>query len=309
MRRLVMETSRAIVVAVTCASSAIGLAQDKRVLGVVVPRVGQAVTCTSSVDCTAPSDCSISHAVDSRSCAVCVASSPWGGCLIQGNDPVCEALKASQNAAYAAEAARQMAACEQSRTMSRTTCEAAKLASVESCEKKKRSAVTDAAPLAARYRALERLATSLKPAVLPDAVERRVYELLGAEKRVPLAYFKVVDERSVFGRMALLWSPDRYARGADVPDVGLPGGNVMQSVGRFTFYSADHDLTAEDIVRTATIAVFFEALGTDGIAQLQRSGLFDLSAIARRSVSRVCELMYQRPVDGVLCSTKISLGS
>jgi hypothetical protein len=72
------------------------------------------------IDCTPTIDCS--PAVDTRSCNTCLVSSGGGKCLIRGNDPTCEAMKATQNQLYSAA----KAACEAQKAAAKLRCEATK---------------------------------------------------------------------------------------------------------------------------------------------------------------------------------------
>lgn len=77
----------------------------------------------NTIDCTPTRDCSLqSH--DERNCSACILRNPFGGCLVRGNDPACEAAKASQNQIYLA----QKAACEAQKAAEKASCEAAKAA-------------------------------------------------------------------------------------------------------------------------------------------------------------------------------------
>jgi hypothetical protein len=86
-------------------------------------------------DCSAGEDrrnCSQPH--DARSCSVCLIHNPWGGCVLYGNDPLCEGAKAAQNKIYDGN----KAACELAKATQNTgyaagkaSCEASKAAQNE----------------------------------------------------------------------------------------------------------------------------------------------------------------------------------
>ena len=75
-----------------------------------------------TLDCTAKMECS--KARDQRECNTCLIRNPFGGCIARGNDPACEAAKASQNSIYDA----QRAACEAQKAQQKLSCEQARAA-------------------------------------------------------------------------------------------------------------------------------------------------------------------------------------
>jgi hypothetical protein len=70
------------------------------------------------LDCTPTLNCEQLH--DDRECNKCLVSF-FGACQLRGNDPACEAAKASRNGAYAAEKAQ----CEAQKASQKSQCEAA----------------------------------------------------------------------------------------------------------------------------------------------------------------------------------------
>lgn len=99
--------------------------------------------CTPSRDCTPTRNCD-SHE-DTRDCSACIVRNPFtGGCTLRGNDPVCEASKAAQNAGYATaklacETQKESARldCERLKTQERVTCETEKTGQKLACEAEK----------------------------------------------------------------------------------------------------------------------------------------------------------------------------
>jgi hypothetical protein len=92
--------------------------------------------CTPTGDCTPTDDCTPSgncDAVNTRDCSACLVHNPFGGCVVRGNDPTCEATKAAQNAAA-------KAACEAQKSTAKATCEGQKSAAKAICEGQKSAA-------------------------------------------------------------------------------------------------------------------------------------------------------------------------
>jgi hypothetical protein len=72
-------------------------------------------------DCTPKQECETRQ--DSRECTGCLVNDPFrGGCMIRARDPLCEAAKVAQNAAYA----QSKLACETSKAAQQAQCESAK---------------------------------------------------------------------------------------------------------------------------------------------------------------------------------------
>jgi hypothetical protein len=63
------------------------------------------------------------HPDDTRDCSACILGNPFtGGCTLRGNDPICEALKGTQNGVYAS----QYAACQGGALVVNAECEVEK---------------------------------------------------------------------------------------------------------------------------------------------------------------------------------------
>jgi hypothetical protein len=93
--------------------------------------------------CDLPSCDAASSAVEcrrqiaTRDCSACLVRNPFGGCAVRGNDPVCEATKASQNASHASE----FAACEERKISAAKVCIAAREQALLQCEVRKSAAL------------------------------------------------------------------------------------------------------------------------------------------------------------------------
>jgi hypothetical protein len=93
--------------------------------------------CTPTMDCTPKKDCTFDKDHDERPCYKCLVNKPFGGCWIRGNDPACEAAKATQNAIYEAAYAKKKFECETTKTAEKTKCEAEKSTKKLACEASK----------------------------------------------------------------------------------------------------------------------------------------------------------------------------
>lgn len=114
-------------------------------------RLCRAATCNNNRDCSQRRDCRQPH--DTRNCKACLLRAPricvpnfprgqtchGGHCIQMGNDPVCEAAKKAQNAAYAT--AR--GACEAEKAVARNACEAQKSTEIAACEAREVAAKLD----------------------------------------------------------------------------------------------------------------------------------------------------------------------
>jgi hypothetical protein len=91
--------------------------------------------CSSIKDCTPTRDCATSsYQPDTRECHACLLKNPLtGNCIQRGNDPICEASKAAQNAAMAQAVAAKRMECESAKTSEKLLCETAKSKAIAQC--------------------------------------------------------------------------------------------------------------------------------------------------------------------------------
>jgi hypothetical protein len=98
---------------------------------------GSDISCASDRNCSPNKSCDYDAKHDTLNCHHCLLRRPrWlgGGCVTRGNDPICEASKAAQNALYQADAAAKKFDCERNKEMSRLGCEAEKVTKKGLCE-------------------------------------------------------------------------------------------------------------------------------------------------------------------------------
>lgn len=94
--------------------------------------------CSQNRDCSSSRSCSFQKNHDTRNCRTCIIPNVFtGGCSQWGNNPVCEAAKAAQNAAYETAHAARVADCERLKRTEKATCEAEKVAAKTACEAEK----------------------------------------------------------------------------------------------------------------------------------------------------------------------------
>ncbi|MAE58313.1 MAG: hypothetical protein CME69_05490 [Halobacteriovorax sp.] len=80
----------------------------------------------TNLECRPTRSCDFKIKKDTRGCSACLVKNPFGGCIVRGNDPVCEAAKAAQNAAYETEYALKKADCERIKSQQKLACEVLK---------------------------------------------------------------------------------------------------------------------------------------------------------------------------------------
>ena len=103
------------------------------------PGIGTNRECSINKDCTQTRNCTFKKNHDTRNCKACIVKNPFGGCVIRGNDPVCEVTKASQNSIYDAQYAARKGDCERLKSSAKLFCEANKAARKIDCERVKSS--------------------------------------------------------------------------------------------------------------------------------------------------------------------------
>jgi hypothetical protein len=97
---------------------------------------GMGIDCTPTKECS-PRQCSFESNHDTRNCSACLVHNPFGGCVVRGNDPFCEAAKATQNAIYTTDANLRKADCDRLAAQEKLSCEVEKSATKLLCETKK----------------------------------------------------------------------------------------------------------------------------------------------------------------------------
>lgn len=99
-----------------------------------IPMPGpEGISCSMDMTCNGSQSCSWDASKDTRNCHRCLIYSPQicafgrcvggGGCITEGNDPICEAAKAAQNLYYANEANVRKAACDARNTAEIGACQ------------------------------------------------------------------------------------------------------------------------------------------------------------------------------------------
>ncbi|MEM7101239.1 MAG: hypothetical protein AAF541_23455 [Pseudomonadota bacterium] len=92
------------------------------------------ISCSSDRSCNIKRDCSsIRKSKDTRSCRACLLRA-FGRCQVRGNDPICEASKAAQNAIYQTDYNARVLDCNRIREMRRVACMAEKATEKALCE-------------------------------------------------------------------------------------------------------------------------------------------------------------------------------
>ena len=106
---------------------------------------GDQIDCSPTRSCESTRICSFTPNHDTRDCSACLAYKPklcnpfgrgciGGGCLIRGNDPICELAKDGQNKIYEADAAGKKFDCERLKATEEGTCEFEKAGEKLLCE-------------------------------------------------------------------------------------------------------------------------------------------------------------------------------
>lgn len=131
--------------------------------------------------------CDFTPCHDSRDCKRCFVQHPFGGgCLVEGNDPGCEAAKASENARCQMEAAAAKADCERLKAQEKLTWE---------LEKSARKALSEAGREALKGAPLGRDVTEYLALLLERKQVDRAID--GALRALELEDFPLADARGV----------------------------------------------------------------------------------------------------------------
>lgn len=93
-------------------------------------------SCQINRDCAAEAS-SRSSSNSDRNCNRCLLTHPWGGCAVRGNDPLCEAQKAAQNAIADAERGANKIDCERQKEAALLQCRARLAIAIADCKVQK----------------------------------------------------------------------------------------------------------------------------------------------------------------------------
>jgi hypothetical protein len=137
------------------------------------------MNCTPKRECAQTRQCDFPASHDTRDCSACILNNPFGGCILRGNDPWCEAQKATQNTIYDADATAKKIDCERIKETNRFQCEAEKSGQKSLCEAAKEG--------------LKRLARTGKFANIDESVGGP------AAVRISIAKVQLSDDLAHFG--------------------------------------------------------------------------------------------------------------
>lgn len=267
-----------------------GYSYAQELLGVEIPKIGVFKDCTPVIDCTPTRSCeAISVRKDTRNCRNCLAKNPFGGCLVFGNNPLCEAAKASQNAAYQADAAGKKLDCERLKTRTEPNCETEKRVAKAECEAEKLEEVESASEISAIYTEFLQLSSKYEVWKLNVDLNNFVHAKILSNRSIDLRFYKVIDLKELFDRIIQIVRPDGFVNKDEIPKLAFSHLTEIQTIGEVTYLNHRYQLKVEDVIRSAIFSVFFDELSLDGMAQLQNSGEFDLKTIVDNKLVSVCE--------------------
>ena len=283
-------------------------AEVRPVLGVQIPEVGRFRDCRPNVDCqlSTPKCSPVAPQIDSRDCNVCLVRLPFNSqCAARGNDPVCEASKAAQNAIYNADANLRRADCQRLEAQSKMACEATKEQQRQLCETAKSSEDRAARGNLAAYNGLIKLSADFIPSRVDERFYTRVCKELHCPKPIRVDIYLFSGD-SYYEAALRYFQPKMYANEKSVPETRLPGVPKLRAAGTSVFLQRGQDFTIGDLVRSTITAVFFDALGIEGLAEIQSSGKFDLVRTIEQKLAPTCEAIAKDGGD-VSCDTVLRL--
>lgn len=209
--------------------------------------------------------------------------------MVFGNNPLCEAAKASQNAAYQAVVASKKLDCERLKTRSKIECETERNIAKVECEVEKAEEVESASEISATYVEFHDLSKKYEPWELNVGLNNFVRAKYLDNRSIDLRFYKVIDLDKFFDRIIQIVRPDRFVNKDEIPKLNFSYMTEIQTIGEVTYLNHRYQLKVEDVIRSAIFSVFFDELNLDGVAQLQNSGEFDLKTIVDNRLVAVCE--------------------
>jgi hypothetical protein len=275
------------------------------VLGVEIPAIGKFRDCTPRIDCSANQKCEkVVVGRDARDCRKCLGKSPFGGCIARISDPVCEAAKASRNAALSAEAAARTLDCQRLQVQTIQACEANKASIVAACESQRSAEVQASRKLIEQYQVIKVLSSKYRSYAVPAEVEAVVTSMTG-KLPAPMLFLRSAPDTLTYRLWALI-DANRYVPTSEVPETVISGEAHMRSADTTHVIAVERDIVVEDIVRAGVVSTFFSSLGRDGVAQIQAAGSLDLAVAVDSQAAAVCDSLHKSSAK-VTCDQRVTL--
>ena len=285
--------------------SELAIAEPKDFFDFGDSRIGKFRNCTPSIDCRPTKDCSqpqvtrdCSQPLDTRDCSACILRHPLGGCLERGNDPFCEAAKASQNALYAANKSACEAAnasqkavyasnklyCETEKLSLKGRCETKKSAIKADCERLKLTQIEAAKPYEAAIHNSKKVALSSTLRPIPEQI-----------KNVLAPYFRseILDQVRWTAQWDKILPVQKYAMKLN--------SAVAITIDHIIFFKSEA-LANNDIglwARELEHVKQYKTLGIDGFAQYYTYKESVIESLASKQSEYVCAELTKK---GISCS-------
>lgn len=262
------------------------------VFDIQMPEFGVFRNCENLIECKADLDCStITIKKDTRNCRSCILKNPFGGCLQRGNDPICEAAKASQNAAYRANSAAEKLNCEVLKTQTVAACEANKLAMESNCEAKKELEKKSAREIEDKNKKLIDLSITADRLNLSDNLVTYLISKGWLKEKSKHHYNQYSENNTTYLKVLSYFRPNKYVNAQEL--VKIVGDTLPKviSVGNVTFVNVNYQLMVEDVIRATTIDNLYKQFGESGVSNLEASESIILSNYIDNIVIEKCEEM------------------
>lgn len=271
------------------------------------PNYGVYRSCENLVDCTPDRNCSaIVVRKDTRNCRSCLLKNPFGGCIQRGNDPICEASKAAQNASYKADEAARRLDCERLKSQSKAICEIKKETDRVECLSIRDSEAIKSKQVEVKYDSLLRLSKNSDGLNLSKNLSSYLKSYLSLDEEIDVRFYQYTYGSSLYLKAYKFFNPTRYVNKSDLVKILGSDLSKLNSVNDITFVDLDYYLKVEDVIKAIFTNMIFEKYGTSGVATLVASKGISLNTIVDDLVIEVCERMETSKSD-YKCNSKAEL--
>ncbi|MCO7223040.1 hypothetical protein [Pleionea sp. CnH1-48] len=303
-------------------------ASDKVEFLITPPDYGAFKQCVQLVDCSSARSCKIKAKYDKRSCRKCLAKNPFGGCLLRGNDPVCEAAKAAKNAAYQAGLSKKKLECERLKATKLKQCKSKVKSLQKKCEQGKAEQLKEVDKLIAEHKSMQNVFDDIWPNYrISKSIQARIGEFLELPKKIKLSLLDPIyvyeyipshnsDELTLMGRLSLAFNESirgfSYTDGAQIKSkIPQQKADILllkkvSTIGKSILKREDYQLTINDIATFLVQEALRNGYSDKEYFSLIKASEFDVDLFIDDIVIAACEKM-EAEAAAIRCQHKIEL--
>jgi hypothetical protein len=255
-----------------------------------LPSYGKYKNCKIDMSCDSVRNCSsFPLKKDSRNCKKCLIKTPFGGCTLRGNDPLCEAAKSAQSAIYQADHVSRKLDCERLKAASLAVCNIEKSALENQCIVEKQIEEEGVFKMIDKFNKLSLSVSKAKPMNLSKTLVSDLERNFGSDALKDLIFYQYSDFESFFSRVTKYFTPNKFIEKSELVSILGVELKAIYSYSNFTLVDSKSYLKIEDVIRAMYTNQAFDKYKKDGIATLESSEQVNLSNTIDELVIISCE--------------------